>query len=149
MNYLIDFIIFVEGLSIIMDPNPPINLFGIPKGDTIPYSLNIPVGLLMILFGIFFIYREIKKDQQSKQRAVSENAASEIYSQTTDLSKDIDGERVIIKGIIGAEVGSTTGIAGKIGEKIPRGGGGNYKTIFEVGTGLVGGVIQSDMDNKK
>lgn len=56
---------------------------------------------------------------------------------------------MIIKGIIGAEVGSTTGIAGKIGEKIPRGGGGNYKTIFEVGTGLVGGVIQSDMDNKK
>ena len=66
MNYLIGFIIFVEGLSIMMDPNPPINLFGIPKGDTIPYGLNIPVGLLMILFGIFFIYRELKKDQQGK-----------------------------------------------------------------------------------
>ena len=66
MNYLIGFIIFVEGLSIMMDPNPLINLFGIPKGDTIPYGLNIPVGLLMILFGIFFIYRELKKDQQGK-----------------------------------------------------------------------------------
>ncbi len=42
--------------------------------------------------------------------------------------------------IIGAE---------KIGENIPRGKDGNYKTIFEVGAGLVGGVIQSDMDNKK
>ena len=45
-----------------MDPNPPINPFGIPKGDTIPYGLNIPAGLLMILLGIFFIYREIKRD---------------------------------------------------------------------------------------
>ena len=42
--------------------------------------------------------------------------------------------------IIGAE---------KIGEKIQRDKDGNYKTIFEVGTGLVGGVIQSDIDNKK
>ena len=149
MDYLIGFIIFVEGLSIMMDPNPPINLFGIPKGDTIPYGLNIPVGLLMILFGIFFIYRELKKDQQGKQRAVFENAASEIYSQATDLSKNMDGERVIIKGIIGAGMGSATGIARKIGEKIQRGTDGNYKTIFEVGAGLVGGVIQSDIDNKK
>lgn len=39
--------------------------------------------------------------------------------------------------------------AGKIGGKIQRGTDGNYKTIFEVGTGLVGGVIQSDMDNKQ
>lgn len=82
-------------------------------------------------------------------RGAAGNAASEIYSQATDLSKDIDGERVIIKGIIGAGVGSATDIAGKIGEKIPRGKDGNYKTIFEVGTGLVGGVIQSDMDNKQ
>ena len=66
MNYLIGFIIFVEGVSIMIDPNPWINPFGIPKGDTIPYGLNIPVGLLMILFGIFFIYRELKKDQQGK-----------------------------------------------------------------------------------
>ncbi|WP_149708398.1 hemagglutinin repeat-containing protein [Campylobacter concisus] len=82
-------------------------------------------------------------------RGAAGNAASEIYSQATDLSKDMDGERVIIKGIIGAGVGGATGIAGKIGEKIPRGKDGNYKTIFEVGTGLVGGVIQSDMDNKQ
>ena len=82
-------------------------------------------------------------------RGASGNAASEIYSQATDLSKDMDGKRVIIKGIIGAGVGGATGIAGKIGEKIPRGKDGNYKTIFEVGTGLVGGVIQSDMDNKQ
>ena len=43
---------------------------------------------------------------------------------------------------------STSGL-GNIGEKIPRGKDGSYKTIFEVGTGLVGGVIQSDMDNKQ
>ena len=66
MNYLISFIIFVGGVSIMIDLNPWINPFGIPKGDTIPYGLNIPVGLLMILFGIFFIYRELKKDQQGK-----------------------------------------------------------------------------------
>ena len=82
-------------------------------------------------------------------RGAAGNMASEIYSQATDLSKDIDGKRVIIKGIIGAVMGSATGIAGKIGEKIPRGKDGNYKTIFEVGTGLVGGVIQSDIDNKQ
>ncbi|WP_103597949.1 hypothetical protein [Campylobacter concisus] len=82
-------------------------------------------------------------------RGAAGNAASEIYSQATDLSKDMDGKRVIIKGIIGAGMGSATGIAGKIGEKIPRGKDGNYKTIFEVGTGLVGGVIQSDIDNKQ
>ena len=45
--------------------------------------------------------------------------------------------------------GFVTSGARKIGEKIPRGKDGNYKTIFEVGTGLVGGVIQSDMDNKQ
>ncbi|ERJ20996.1 Putative large exoprotein involved in heme utilization or adhesion of ShlA [Campylobacter concisus UNSW1] len=82
-------------------------------------------------------------------RGAAGNIASEIYSQATDLSKNMDGERVIVKGIIGAGMGSATGIAGKIGEKIPRGKDGNYKTIFEVGTGLVGGVIQSDMDNKQ
>ena len=82
-------------------------------------------------------------------RGAAGNMASEIYSQAIDLSKDIDGKRVIIKGIIGAGMGSATGIAGKIGEKIPRGKDGNYKTIFEVGTGLVGGVIQSDIDNKQ
>ena len=49
-----------------IDPAPSINPFGIPKGDTIPYGLNIPAGLLMILLGIFFIYREIKRDYQVK-----------------------------------------------------------------------------------
>jgi len=63
MNYLIGFIIFLEGISIMIYLNPSINPFGIPKGDTIPYGLNIPVGLLMILFGIFFMYRELKNDQ--------------------------------------------------------------------------------------
>ncbi len=82
-------------------------------------------------------------------RGAAGNAASEIYSQATDLSKNMDVERVIIKGIIGAGAGNATGIAGKIGEKIPRGKDGSYKTIFEVGAGLVGGVIQSDMDNKQ
>ncbi|WP_298037207.1 hypothetical protein [uncultured Campylobacter sp.] len=44
-----------------MDPNPPINLFGIPKGDTIPYGLNISVGSIMALLGLLFVYREFKK----------------------------------------------------------------------------------------
>lgn len=61
MNYLIGLIIFIEGLSIMMDPNPPINLFGIPKGDTIPYGLNILVGSIMALLGLLFVYREFKK----------------------------------------------------------------------------------------
>ena len=82
-------------------------------------------------------------------RGASGNAGSEIYSQATDLSKDIDGERIILKTAIGGFTGFVTSGSGKLGEKIPRGKDGNYKTIFEVGTGLVGGVIQSDMDNKK
>ena len=32
MNYLIGFIIFIEGVSIMIDPAPSINPFGIPKG---------------------------------------------------------------------------------------------------------------------
>lgn len=47
MNYLIGFIIFAGGLSILVDPAPPINIFGLPKGDTIPYGLNIPVESIM------------------------------------------------------------------------------------------------------
>jgi haemagglutination activity domain protein len=82
-------------------------------------------------------------------RGAAGNAASEIYSQATDLSKDIDGKRILLKTGIGGFAGFVTSGAGKIGEKIPRGRDGNYKTIFEVGTGLVGGVIQSDMDNKQ
>jgi len=61
MNYLIGFVIFVEGLSILVDPAPPINIFGLPKGDVIPYGLNIPVGSVMALLGLLFIYRELKK----------------------------------------------------------------------------------------
>ena len=61
MNYLIGFIIFAGGLSILVDPAPPINIFGLPKGDVIPYGLNIPVGSVMALLGLLFIYRELKK----------------------------------------------------------------------------------------
>lgn len=61
MNYLIGFIIFAGGLSILIDPTPPINIFGLPKGDVIPYGLNIPVGLVMAMLGLLFIYRELKK----------------------------------------------------------------------------------------
>ena len=61
MNYLIGFIIFAEGLSILIDPTPPINIFSLPKGDVIPYGLNIPVGLVMAMLGLLFIYRELKK----------------------------------------------------------------------------------------
>ncbi|WP_462170080.1 hypothetical protein [Campylobacter concisus] len=43
-----------------MDPAPPINIFGLPKGDVIPYGLNIPVGSVMALLGLLFIYRELK-----------------------------------------------------------------------------------------
>ena len=82
-------------------------------------------------------------------RGAAGNAASEIYSQATDLSKDIDGERVIIKGIIGAGMGSATGIAGKIGEKIPRGRDGNYKTILENTAGAAMGLMQAEVDNRQ
>lgn len=61
MNYLIGFVIFAGGLSILVDPAPPINIFGLPKGDVIPYGLNIPVGSVMALLGLLFIYRELKK----------------------------------------------------------------------------------------
>lgn len=61
MNDLIGFIIFAGGLSILIDPARPINIFGLPKGDVIPYGLNIPVGSVMALLGLLFIYREIKK----------------------------------------------------------------------------------------
>ena len=82
-------------------------------------------------------------------RGAAGNAASEIYSQATDLSKNMDGKRILLKTGIGGFLGFSTSGLGNIGEKIPRGKDGNYKTIFEVGTGLVGGVIQSDMDNKQ
>ena len=82
-------------------------------------------------------------------RGAAGNAASEIYSQATDLSKDMDGERVIIKGIIGAGVGGATGIAGKIGEKIPRGRDGNYKTILENTAGAAMGLMQAEVDNRQ
>ena len=46
MNYLIGFVIFAGGLSILEDPAPLINIFGLPKGDVIPYGLNMTlVGL--------------------------------------------------------------------------------------------------------
>lgn len=61
MNYLIGFIIFAGGLSILVDPAPQKNIFGLPKGDVISYGLNIPVGSVMALLGLLFIYREIKK----------------------------------------------------------------------------------------
>ena len=35
MNYLIGFVIFAGGLSILEDPAPLINIFGLPKGDVI------------------------------------------------------------------------------------------------------------------
>ena len=61
MNYLIGFVIFAGGLSILEDPASLINIFGLPKGDVIPYGLNIPMGSVMALLGLFFIYRELKK----------------------------------------------------------------------------------------
>ena len=58
-------------------------------------------------------------------RGASGNMASEIYSQATDLSKDIDGERILLKTGIGGFVGFATSVSGKLGEKIPRGKDGN------------------------
>lgn len=55
MKYLIGFIIFAGGLSIFVDPTPPINIFVVPKGDVIPHGLNIPVGSIMALLGLLFI----------------------------------------------------------------------------------------------
>ena len=61
MNYLIGLVIIIGGLLMISDPNPPITPFGIPKGVQIPFNLNVPCGILLVLLGIFYIYREIKK----------------------------------------------------------------------------------------
>jgi len=45
MNYLIGFIILAGGLSILMYPAPPINIFGVPKGDVIKYTSRIGHGV--------------------------------------------------------------------------------------------------------
>ena len=108
--------------------------------DPLSAIMNITVGLYT--GGASYMLSAIT-------RGAAGNAASEIYSQATDLSKDIDGERVIIKGIIGAGMGSATGIAGKIGEKIPRGRDGNYKTILENTAGAAMGLMQAEVDNRQ
>lgn len=73
MNYLIGFVIFAGGLSILVDPAPPINIFGLPKGDVIPYGLNIPVGSVMALLGLLFIYRELKSSWRAANLAFKGN----------------------------------------------------------------------------
>ena len=80
-------------------------------------------------------------------RNASGNAASEIYSQATDLSKDIDGKRILLKTGIGGFAGFVTSGAGKIGEKIPRGTDGNYKVIIENLSTVLLGVGQATIDN--
>ncbi|WXG21320.1 hypothetical protein VBZ67_02645 [Campylobacter concisus] len=80
-------------------------------------------------------------------RNASGNAASEIYSQATDLSKDMDGERILLKTGIGGFAGFVTSGAGKIGEKIPRGTDGNYKVIIENLSTVLLGVGQATIDN--
>ncbi|ABS51812.1 hypothetical protein [Campylobacter hominis] len=61
MNYIFGIIIICGGIAIFVDPNPAITPFGIPKGDTIPYGLNIPVGIVVIILGLVYIYIEMKK----------------------------------------------------------------------------------------
>ena len=82
-------------------------------------------------------------------RGAAGNAASEIYSQATDLSKDIDGKRILLKTGIGGFAGFVTSGAGKIGEKIPRGKDGNYKTILENTAGAAMGLMQAEVDNRQ
>ena len=82
-------------------------------------------------------------------RGAAGNAASEIYSQATDLSKDIDGKRILLKTGIGGFVGFATSGSGKLGEKIPRGKDGNYKTILENIAGAAMGLIQAEVDNRQ
>ena len=82
-------------------------------------------------------------------RGAAGNAASEIYSQATDLSKDIDGKRILLKTGIGGFVGFATSGLGKLGEKIPRGKDGNYKTILENTAGAAMGLIQAEVDNRQ
>ncbi|QPI05994.1 hemagglutinin repeat-containing protein [Campylobacter concisus] len=108
--------------------------------DPLSAIMNITVGLYT--GGASYMLSAIT-------RGAAGNAASEIYSQATDLSKNMDGERVILKGIIGAGMGSATGIAGKIGEKIPRGRDGNYKTILENTAGAAMGLMQAEVDNRQ
>ena len=80
-------------------------------------------------------------------RGAAGNAASEIYSQATDLSKDMDGKRILLKTGIGGFAGFVTSGAGKIGEKIPRGTDGNYKVIIENLSTVLLGVGQATIDN--
>ncbi|ERJ28646.1 hemagglutinin repeat-containing protein [Campylobacter concisus] len=108
--------------------------------DPLSAIMNITVGLYT--GGASYMLSAIT-------RGAAGNAASEIYSQATDLSKNMDGERVVLKGIIGAGMGSATGIAGKIGEKIPRGRDGNYKTILENTAGAAMGLMQAEVDNRQ
>ena len=82
-------------------------------------------------------------------RGAAGNAASEIYSQATDLSKDMDGKRILLKTGIGGFAGFVTSGAGKIGEKIPRGRDGNYKTILENTAGAAMGLMQAEVDNRQ
>ena len=82
-------------------------------------------------------------------RGAAGNAASEIYSQATDLSKDIDGKRILLKTGIGGFVGFATSGSGKLGEKIPRGKDGNYKTILENTAGAAMGLMQAEVDNRQ
>ncbi len=82
-------------------------------------------------------------------RGASGNMASEIYSQATDLSKDIDGERILLKTAIGGFTGFVTSGSGKLDEKIPRGRDGSYKTILENTAGAAMGFMQAEVDNKQ
>ena len=82
-------------------------------------------------------------------RGAAGNAASEIYSQATDLSKDMDAKRILIKTGIGGFAGFVTSGSGKLGEKIPRGKDGNYRTILENTAGAAMGLIQAEVDNRQ
>ena len=82
-------------------------------------------------------------------RGAAGNAASEIYSQATDLSKDMDAKRILIKTGIGGFAGFVTSGSGKLGEKIPRGTDGNYRTILENTAGAAMGLIQAEVDNRQ
>ena len=77
------------------------------------------------------------------------NSPIELYSQLKDIPKDTDANRIIIKTIVGGFMGFIISVTGKIGERILIGKDDKYKTIFETGAGLVGGLIQSDIDMQK
>ena len=61
----------------------------------------------------------------------------------------MDKDRILIKAGVGGLIGYGASHMGKIGEKIPRGRDGNYKTRLENTAGAAMGLMQAEVDNRQ